>query len=384
MRRELLTHSRSSAFKECRRKHFYSYQLAMRPIADARALRMGSAFHSGIAALGEGKSVEEACELAGKHYLDMPSHFDELDWLYERETVLRSVCAYQWRWSTMPLEYVLVETGFQLPLINPATGKSTPSFDLAGKIDGIVKLEDGRVAIKESKFLGDDISQDSHLWRRLRIDQQISMYMVAARRMGYRVETVLYDCARKPTIAPNGVPILDDDGLKIVLDSTGERVRNTTGKKEWRQTADKEKGYVLQSRPMTPTEWGEKLTADIVERPEFYFQRHEVSRLDQDLAEFESEVWSVQLAMREAQKTGHHYRTVGRNCQWCSYFDLCSTNAKIDPNNPPEGFEILSDPHPELEIERKSNVHSSSPATAAPIFAETSAAATGSDFAAST
>lgn len=392
MRRELLTHSRSSSFKECRKKHYFSYELAMRPITDAKALRQGSAFHSGIAALGEGKSVEEACELAGKHYLDMPSHFDEYDWLIERETVLRTVCAYSWRWSTMPLEYVLVETGFQLPLINPATGKATPSFDLAGKIDGIVRLEDGRLAIKESKFLGEDISHDGSLWRRLRRDSQVSIYVIAARRMGHDVDTVIYDVARKPTIAPTDVPILDENGLKIVLDSTGERVRNTTGKKEFRQTADKEKGYVLQTRPMTVQEWGEKLTADIVERPDYYFCRTELPRLDGDLAETEQELWEIQLAIRDAQKTGHWYRTTNKNtCPFCPYDSIC--DRKLEPGEVPEGFEILETKHPELDIERKENVsHSSSAASAAsttsptspaaPIYAE--ASPTTGDFAACT
>jgi hypothetical protein len=263
---------------------------------------------------------------------------------------------------------VLVETGFQLPLINPATGKATPSFDLAGKIDGIVKLEDGRYAVKESKLLGEDISPDGSLWRRLRRDSQVSIYLIAARKMGHAVDTVLYDVCKKPGIAPTDVPILDENGLKIVLDSTGERVRNASGKKDWRQTADKEKGYVLQTRPMTTTEWGEKLTADIMERPDYYFSRVEIPRLDQDIAETEAELWEIQLAIRDAQKTGHWYRTTGKNtCVYCAYDSIC--DRKLEPGEIPEGFEILGTKHPELEGEL--NVSSScSPAAASPIFAE--------------
>jgi hypothetical protein len=321
---------------------------------------MGSAFHAGVEMLGRGEPIAEACWHVGHAYDDMPESFDAYEWAIERETVLRFVCAYEWRWSTMKLESIQTEHAFRLPLINPATGKSTPSFDLAGKIDGIVRLEDGRLAVKETKFLSDDVGPDSDLWRRLRMDAQISLYIHAARKIGYDVSTVLYDVARKPSISPCPVPLVDESGTKIVLDQSGERVKTKDGKK-WRQTGDAELGYVLQTRPMTVEEWGEKLTADIIERPDFYFARVEVPRLDQDVAEFQSELWDVQLAIREAQKTGRHYRTVSKQCVYCPYFAICSENQVVRADNPPIGFVVLSNRHPELGEENHVNL--SAPAT---------------------
>lgn len=349
---QLLTHSRQDTWKTCRRKHYYAYDLGMRPIHDARALRMGSAFDDGVSTLGRGESTDAACEAVNSHYAKIPDHFDPFDWLMERETILRLVCAYAWRWSTSGIVNVGTQTAFQIPLVNPATGAATPIFDLAGKIDGIVRLEDGRLAVKETKTCSEDISPHSEYWRRLRMDHQISLYIHAARQMGYTVDTVLYDVVRKPSIAPTDVPELDSAGLKIVVDEHGERVRNVKGG-TWRQTADKEKGYVVKSRLMTTQEWGDKLTADIVERPEFYFARMEIPRLDQDIADYQSEIWEIQLSIRDAQRTGRHYRTVNRNtCPYCPYFDLCSTNAKVSKDRPPEGFVFLDNPHPELNGER--------------------------------
>lgn len=363
-RRELLTHSRQAAFKECRRKHYYSYELGMRRTDDARALRMGSAFHDGIeqlaskwvddsdahAAMAEvmADPLADACAAVRKRYENMPQYIDAYEWAIECETIMRLVCAYQWRWKDSKIENIETEFKFQLPLVNPDTGKSTPSFDLAGKIDGIVRLEDGRLAVKETKTVGEELGPQSPIWRRLRMDHQISLYIDAARRMGFKVDTVLYDVIRKPSIAPEKIPVTDIDGMKIVLDASGDRVRNAKGK-EWRQTGDKEKGYYVQTRPMSVEEWGEKLTADIVSRPEFYFARVEIPRLDADVLEYQHELWDIQLEIREAQRTGRHYRTVSRNtCQYCSYFEPCSTSQQIDQANLPMGFEILSDPHPEL------------------------------------
>jgi hypothetical protein len=351
MKKQLLTNSRMASFKECRRKHEYAYEIGLRRIDESRALRMGSAFHSGIESLGKGQSIDLACAAIRSYYTDCQDQFDSYDWEIECETILRLVCAYQWRWSNMPLEDIAPEFPFQLPLVNPETGKPTPIFDEAGKIDGIVRLEDGRLAIKETKTVSEDIHLDSDYWRRLRMDQQITLYISAARRMGYQVDAVLYDVARKPSIKPTAVPFRDADGIKVVLDAAGERVRNANGK-TWRQTGDTEKGWVLQTRPMTVSEWGEKLTADIVERPEFYFARVEIARLDQDIEEFKHEMWAVQLAVREAQNTGRHFRTVNRHtCNWCEYFSLCSTNQPVEPHNLPPGFEIVTNKHPELTNE---------------------------------
>lgn len=363
---QLLTHSRQDSFKSCRKKHQFAYEWRIRRETDAKALRMGTAFHDALESLGNGLGIAAAVEAIHRRYERLPDRFEALDWEYERETVLRLTCGYDWRWSGANLTHIATEQSFEMPLLNPETGKATPIFSLAGKIDGIVRLDDGRLAVIEHKLLGDDISQESDLWRRMRIDHQVSLYVLAARRLGYEVDTVLYDVARKPTIAPTKVPILDELGAKIVLNTvTGNRVKTERGL--WRQTGDKEKGYVLQERPMTADEWGEKLNEDIAARPEFYFQRVEVPRLDSDLREYEADLWDIQQTMREAQRTGRWFRTVNKNtCGFCAYFDLCC-NREFDPDGAlPVGFVRVDDVHPELSLNREeSNVsrHGTSPTT---------------------
>jgi hypothetical protein len=308
---------------------------------------MGSAFHAGIEALGKSEGVDAAVSAVRIYYDGFADAYDRYEWEIECETVVRLICGYQWRWSNDQLENVATEMPFRIPLRNPETGKTTPLWDLAGKIDGIVR-RDGRLGVKESKLLGDDIGNESDLWPRLRIDHQISMYVLAARKLGFAVDHVYYDVTRKPTIKPNAVPVLDNLGAKIVLDARGERVK--TERKEWRQTGDTAKGYILQTRPMTIEEWGERLTNDIAERPDFYYVRREIPRLDQDLAEYEAELWEIQRTIREAQKSGHHFRTANKNtCAFCSFFGLCTSGFDVERDALPEGFVKVSDVHPELE-----------------------------------
>lgn len=348
--KQLLTHSRQDCFKTCRRRAWFLYEKGIRRSLDAKALRQGTAYHDGMEVIGNGGTHTDACLAARKRYEGTPDAFDEYEWQVERETVERLICGYDWRWGEARLEHVATEMQFELPLINPETGKATPVFNLGGKIDGIVRLTDGRLAVKEHKLFGDDISQDSQLWRRMRIDHQVSLYVLAARRLGFEVDAVLYDVARKPTIKPTMVPILDDLGAKVVINSlTGNRVKTERG--QWRQTGDKDKGYVLQERQMTPEEFGEKLSEDISKRPEFYFQRIEVARMDQDLREYEYDLWEIQKTLREAQLSDRWFRTVNKNtCDYCPVFDLCC-NAGFDPDGPlPEGYIRVANVHPELSL----------------------------------
>jgi len=306
---------------------------------------MGSAYHDALESLEKNGSLENACELVRDLY-DCVNAYNQMELDYERETVLRLVCGYVWRWSATKLEFLATELPFELPLRNPETNGTTPNFALAGKIDGIVRMEDGRLAVIEHKLLSEDVASDSQLWRRLRIDHQISMYVLAARRLGYPVDTVLYNVSCKPTIKPTLIPVLDKLGAKIVLNQFGDRVKTEKGC--WRQTGDTAKGYALQTRPMTADEWGEKLAVDIVEKPERYYARMEIPRLDQDLEEYESDLWDIQKSIRDAQLNNRWFKTCNKNtCGFCSYFDLCSTGWN-QTDSVPDGFIRLSDVNPEL------------------------------------
>lgn len=352
-----LTHSRKQSFQQCRRAHWFSYELGIRREVDAKALRMGSAYHNGLEVLANGHELETALECASLSYAAAPDNFDDWEWKIEEMTVRALLSGYFWRWMDSGIRYICAEQKFNLKIKHPKTQRSVTGWEWAGKIDAIVELVDLRLAVKENKLLSESLDSDSDLYRRLQIDSQISGYIVAAREMGYPVDTVLYDVTRKPTIKPTDIPLLDQDGLKVVLDRTGTRVLTKQGKP--RQTADTELGYVVVSRKMTPDEWGEKIVADIGERPDYYYARREIPRLDKDLEEWKAEMYEVQRTISEAQKYNRWFKTVSKNtCDHCPYFGLCSTGFDPQSGTLPVGFVRVDDVHPEL---RGSDVHSTPP-----------------------
>jgi len=343
---DILTHSRMACFKDCRERHRLRYDCRIGRVgADTKALRMGGALHLGIEALANGRTIDDACALIRQNYATVPGWADTFDWLIEREICLRLLAGYEWRWSEDPIEHVRAEAQFRLPIVNPQTGRSSRTFVRSGKIDGIVR-RDGRLAVRETKTTSESIAPDSDYWPRLAIDSQIAGYVQAARAMGYAVETVFYDVIRKPGIAPKQVPLKDDMGFKIVLDRDGRRVMKKGGLP--RESGSTEDGYTLQVRVENPQEFGDRLTADIGERPDFYFARREIALTPETLAAYDRELWSIANDVR----AGECYRNTSAclNPYVCEFTPICFNGIEVGPDGPvPDGFERRDWVHPELE-----------------------------------
>lgn len=311
----LLTATRLSSLRACPRRHYLRYELGLARVRQDAPRRFGSAFHCGQEARNSGKDGAAAMAEALAGYDVVPDWADPTDWAVERETLAQLLSGHFWRYENDNVEIVAAERTFELPLTNPDTGKASRAFLLAGKIDAIVRLPDGRLAVLEYKTAGEDIGPDAEYWLRLRCDPQISLYVIAARAMGFDVATVLYDATRKPSI----------------------RLRQNEN----------------------PQQYGQRLLADIGERPDFYFARREVPRLEDDLAEYRAEIWQQAQQLLEIRRRADRlgdpsrawFRNAGRwTCGYCDFAQICLNGVRVQPGTQtPCGFQILSDPNPELE-----------------------------------
>ena len=343
---ERLTASRLGCLRRCPYEHRLRYELRLARVEEAPALRFGSAFHKGQELRNKGMADVEVLEqIAAEYGPEQP---------LEREIVTWLLCGHWWYYgeSDNIAEIIEVEQPFDVPLLNPTSGLPSRTFTMAGKMDLLCRLTDGRLAVLDYKTTSEDISSDSAYWLRLRQDQQISLYVVAARRQGYEVDTVMYDVVRKPTISPRQIPELDDDGYKIVVDeATGERVMNKNG--GLRQSADSAKGWKMITRTESVEEFGRRLQQDISDRPDHYFARREVPRLDGDLKIFEQELWNEAKVLRQRQLQHWWTRTVNRwTCGSCAFADLCLQGIEVRPEDePPAGYVRLASAHPELDGE---------------------------------
>ncbi len=311
-----LTSTSTACLRRCPRQYYCRFELGLSRVRKATPLRFGAAVHYGLELFCSGLGSDQAIETASADYAACPDWADPTDWAVERETLRALLAGHFWRYQHDDIEFIAVERTFEVPLVNPDTGAPSRAFSVAGRWDGIVRLVDGRLAVNEYKTAGEDISEGGEYWLRLRCDGQISLYVLAARAAGFDVAAVLYDVIRKPTI----------------------RLR---------------KGE-------TPEQYGERLLSDIGERPDYYFHRREVPRLEDELAEYRAELWQQAQLLLETRRRAASlpdparawFRNVSRmTCGHCEFADLCLNSVRLDPSSPPPGFHVLDDPHPELANE---------------------------------
>lgn len=362
---DYVTNSSMSTFGACRRMYYYAYVLGWRPERVATALRFGSILHVGIDQLAKGDDIDAACavieELYERRTLDVAQAMD-FDYIayklgLESTTVQRLLRGYYYAYRDSPLRIVESEATFDLPIINPETGRAARIYRQAGKRDRMARLpEPGEpVVLLETKTANEDIGPESDYRRVLLLNQQLSMYVLAAQAQGWDVSRIVYDVIRKPTIKPTAVPVLDESKDKIVLDRDGKRVYTKQHKP--RQTASIADEWTVQTLPMTRKQWGGKLDRDILERPEFYYQRFEVPRLDADLEEFQHELWDMAQDINQCHKTGRWYRRTSacRNySRLCDYYPLCVGECDTTAGCP-AGFRQAETVHEELADERSAS-----------------------------
>ncbi len=305
-----LSHSRLKSARACSRLHHYEYELGYRPTEDASPLRFGKLFDVGLEAwwlaAQAGAPQEDWLAAALQTFAGEADPFDRA-----RAQVL--LTGYHLRWKDEPFEVLAVQPQFEAQLVNPATGRASRTWVLAGKLDAVVRdLRDGAVCVLESKTSGEDISPGSEYWKRLRLDGQVSVYFDGARALGFEAVRCVYDVAAKPKLRP--------------LQVNSKR-----------------------AEPETPDEFRERVATAVAEEPGKYFARGEVVRLEQELEDARFDAWQLAERIREDRNAGRHPRnpdSCSRYGRTCPFFGVCTGEASLEDARL---FRRLEDVHPELE-----------------------------------
>jgi|WetSurMetagenome_2_1015567.scaffolds.fasta_scaffold75059_4 hypothetical protein len=321
---KLLTVSECKCHQSCARKRFIKYDQLIRASLSADPLRFGTLVHAAL-------EKWWGCTTASPEADPLTDAIDAIE-LSEASPIDKIVAiemmrAYNNRWKDEPYEVIAVEKVFKTELINPVTGFPSKTWEIGGKLDVLVRdLRDGRMLVVEHKTSSEDIGHGSAYWRRLQIDNQISMYFVGGRSLGYDINACLYDVLGKPKLE--------------LLKATPEDKRNY--KKDGTLYAKQ------RDRDETLEEFQARLREAIEESPERYLQRGEVVRLEQDEIDAAHDLWAVAREIRDSQLAKRFPRNPGSCFAWnraCEYFDVCTGQASLDD---PTRFRKAESEHEEL------------------------------------
>lgn len=342
------TNSSMTAFRRCTREFDLRYRHRLeRSDGEREVLAVGSAWHAALEA-----ATRAGDQMAG--YEAINRHAPGALW---REKLARMLSCYFWYYQERPLDIVEPEREFSYV---DAAGHTR-----RGKMDGVIRLDSKLVAyyevppesVLEYKTTSEDIEGASDYWGELRMGTQVTFYGLAHEQAtGRRPESTLYDVVRKPTIRPKAVTKKDLARLRAEVGESGAGLYfNEKFDSDEVEAAAHDGKETLRM-------YGARLTADIGDRPERYFQRRVISRTRKDHEDGEADTASTIAAMASldsAHPMGGDGPAAGfpRNpnaCKTygtCDFFGLCSVGEYPSCGTAPSGFQIREQLHPELDTQ---------------------------------
>ena len=233
---------------------------------------------------------------------------------------------YDARWGGAPYRIDGVEAVLTSDLINPETQRKSRTFMVAGKIDvRATELATDTKVIFDHKTTSSDISDpNAAYWQQLRIEGQVNHYMLLEWLNGNRVDGAVWDVMRKPGIAPSKLTIKD---AKDIV-ASGEYYGAVVSPEDIRAVMNDEKPR--ESIHM----YASRLIHDCtVERPQWYFQRRQIVRLDSEIHEYATELWDHGQDILQVRQTGRNPRNSGACMLYgspCRYLGLCSGHDTLE------------------------------------------------------
>lgn len=227
------------------------------------------------------------------------------------------IVGYHRRFSEAEYQPLTVEEMDLSPLVNPDSNASSRTFRVAGILDVLAEYR-GRLTIIDHKTTSQDITDPAGpYWRQLIIEGQVSHYMLLKWLQGIKVDDAVWDVMKKPGISPKKI-------TKAEVRSVASLPHEYFG----RVVSDEDVASVIANERETLAMYESRLIRDCtVERPEAYFQRRSVMRIDAELIEYARELWEHGQEILHARNTNRYARNSGACMLYgspCKFLGICS------------------------------------------------------------
>ena len=300
------TYSMWSKFRNCRKACEWRYLQHLAPLERDHNLAFGSVIHGCLESWHQHQDLNRVLAFINRTYPERAGDEKQrADW----HLATAMMTGYANRYPGEDFEVVALEKTFEGKIINPATGASSRSFTLAGKVDGIVR-QDGKYFLLEHKTAS---QIDSGYLERLWTDFQIHLYAwYVEKALGWRISGVVYNILAKAKLRQRqGETEVEYEARRAELIASSK-----TGK-----TSAKRK------IPETDAEFQERLVEwyaqpDAFHRELLYIPRDRFDTL-------RAELWELTRSFLDARRRGVFYQNTSQCFTYgrpCPYFALCRSN----------------------------------------------------------
>lgn len=328
----LLTNSRQKTFKACPRLEQIKYRLLYMPKAKRMPLIFGTLAHAGLEAYWRAIKEKNYAGATSEALYAVNKKPLEDKFLHAKLLAMIAVYCTYWLEFAKTVEVLSVEEKFTAPLVNPDDVRMTArTWKRAGKLDAVIRLKNGMVAVLEHKTAGENILPGSNYRGHLAMDTQISMYFHGSIALGYGCDLCLYDILKKPKISPYKATPVEK-----------RKFNKKDGKLNGKQ----------RDRDETVEEYQDRLISVLTEKASEYFVHVEVGRTQVELDRDARDTWHTLVAMTQAEKSGYFYRnsdSCHRYGKPCEYIGVCEG---VESLHDQSKFYKLDEAHPELQDEQ--------------------------------
>ena len=297
------TYSMWSLFRNCRKAFEWRYLEELVPLERDRNLALGTVIHQCLEVWHSTRQLDAVLDTIDRAYPNRDQEADEKrDW-HLATAMMRG---YATRDTDEEFEVVALEKTFEGKIVNPATGASSRSFTLAGKIDGVVRIGDEHYLLEHKTASQVDGGYLERLWT----DFQIVLYSrYIEQTLGIRLAGVLYNVLVKARL----VQSLGETEVEYEARRAALVAKSKTGK-----TSAKRK------LPESDEAFQERLAAKYSDPQMFHRERLYLSR--DRFEELQAQLWELTQAYLEARRRGVFYQNTAFCFHYrrpCAYLPLC-------------------------------------------------------------
>jgi len=319
------TYSMWSKFRNCRKACEWRYLKELVPLERDHNLHFGAAIHECLELWHRHRDLDRVLEHIDTLYPErMGDEKQRADW----HLATAMMKAYAARYPEEDFEVVALEKTFESNIVNPATGASSRSFTLAGKVDGIVK-KDGQYFLLEHKTAS---LIDSGYLERLWGDFQIQLYCwYIEQTLGWRISGIVYNILAKAKLRQKQGETEDEYQARCAELIAKSKSGKTTAKRKM---------------PETDEEFQARLAEWYAQPDAFHREMLFVSRDQFDT--LRAELWELTRSFLDARRRNMFYQNTSQCFTYgrpCPYFQLCRSGGSP---NVIENFYRHEAPHTEL------------------------------------